>query len=563
MKHNFRPLRLTAAVLLMLVFIIYACEKDEAPPNTAPVAAFTISPNSGSTQTNFLFDASTSSDNEDDKSVLVVRWDWQNDGVWDTDWTANMTENHTYPQEGNYNATMQVKDSGGLTASTSKNIVVTPASTGEKPVADFIASDTSITVGQSINFSDQSSNNPTSWQWDFGDENTSTVQNPSHAYDEAGTYTVSLSASNSVGSDSEVKQNFIIVSISGSAPIADFEANITTGNAPLNINFTDQSSNVPTNWEWDFGDGNTSSMQNPSHTYITEGTYTVSLTASNSIGSDSEVKEDYILTIPAGSAPIANYTANITDGFAPLIVEFTDLSENLPTSWEWDFDDGNTSTMQNPVHTFSSPGNYQVSMTATNAYGSDFHSKSNYILVTPGEACPGMPTFTYHGQTYNTVSIGGQCWMKENLNYETGNSWCYEDNPVICEYDGRLYDWQTAMGACPSGWHLPTYNDWDVLVDQVGGSSIAGGKLKKVGILSWNAPNTDATNESGFTALGGGYKSGGSFFLTRRYNGLWWTSTEANALEAWGWYMTSSSAEAGKLQYDKENRGFSVRCVMD
>jgi PKD repeat protein len=162
--------------------------------------------------------------------------------------------------------------------------------------------------------------------------------------------------------------------------VADFTGSPTSGDAPLNVDFTDTSLYTPTSWSWDFGDTGSSTVQNPSHTYTTPNTYTVSLTATNAGGSDSETKVDYITATV--QTPVADFTGSPTTGYAPLSVDFTDTSLYVPTSWSWDFGDTGTSTAQNPSHTYTSPNTYTVSLTATNAAGSDSETKVDYISVT-------------------------------------------------------------------------------------------------------------------------------------------------------------------------------------
>ena len=160
------------------------------------------------------------------------------------------------------------------------------------PVADFTGSPTSGGKPLTVNFTDQSTNTPTSWSWEFGDGGTSTEQNPSHTYNSTGTFTVKLTATNSWGSDTKTKTNYITVY---DKPSADFIADDTIGCIPFIVNFTDQSSNNPTSWSWEFGDGGTSTEQNPSHTYKdSSGDYTVILIATNSCGSDTATKLNYI-----------------------------------------------------------------------------------------------------------------------------------------------------------------------------------------------------------------------------------------------------------------------------
>ncbi|MCX5752689.1 MAG: S8 family serine peptidase, partial [Candidatus Krumholzibacteria bacterium] len=186
------------------------------------------------------------------------------------------------------------------------------------PVAAFIGSPTSGTVPLTVNFTDQSSGAPTSWSWTFGDGGTSTAQNPIYTYNATGTYTVTLTATNAVGSDGETKTNYITVNACA-APVANFVGTPTSGSIPLTVNFTDQSTNSPTSWSWTFGDGGTSTAQNPSHVYSTAGTYSVTLTATNGCGSDAETKTNYIT---ASSSP--TWTRITFDNFETGMGTYTD-----------------------------------------------------------------------------------------------------------------------------------------------------------------------------------------------------------------------------------------------
>jgi PKD repeat protein len=228
-----------------------------------------------------------------------------------------------------------------------------------------------------IDFTDNSSGDISGWSWDFGDGNSSTEQNPSHTYSEAGTYTVSLTVTGDGGTDTETKTDYITVTIP--APVAAFTSNKTTGDAPLEIDFTDNSSGDISGWSWDFGDGNTSTEQNPSHTYSEAGTYTVSLTVTGDGGPDTETKTEYItVTVPP---PDADFIADTTSGYLQLTVNFTDSSTGHISSWLWDFGDEQTSTEQNPTHTYTDAGTYTVSLTVTGDGGTDTETKTDYITV--------------------------------------------------------------------------------------------------------------------------------------------------------------------------------------
>jgi PKD repeat protein len=206
--------------------------------------------------------------------------------------------------------------------------------------------------------------------------------------------------------------------------VAAFTANTTSGCAPLNVSFTDQSTGPITSWSWNFGDGNTSTAQNPSHSYNAAGSYTVSLTVTSATCNDVETKTSYITV---STVPAAQFTGSPTSGNAPLTVNFTNQSTGGATSWSWNFGDGGTSTAQNPSHQYTAAGTYTVTLTASNACGSDQEVKTNYITVSsapvnialnktatasstsgsnvPGRACDGSTSTFWRSGSLSTNTI--------------------------------------------------------------------------------------------------------------------------------------------------------------
>ncbi|MCP4196774.1 MAG: hypothetical protein GY762_06445, partial [Proteobacteria bacterium] len=185
------------------------------------------------------------------------------------------------------------------------------------------------------------------------------------------------------------------------------------------------------------------------------------------------------------------------------------------------------------------------------------------------------------GQVYKTVKLGGQTWLAANLNYETENSWCYGDDPANCDVYGRLYDWEAAKTACPSGWHLPTDEDWVTLITYLDPetdlsvtdiSQIAGGMIKTTGTIEdetglWAAPNKGASNITGFSGVPAGTRFEGGNYQVINLHAIFWSATESeNSLV---WFMTLDygllsiyRAEEGEWNMTR-GTGLSVRCVND
>jgi PKD repeat protein len=295
------------------------------------------------------------------------------------------TENGTYSIAGEVSAKEwadgeEITRKNNIIGDTNVTIGV-PESYKPTPIAAFYANTTNGFVPITVNFTDQSTGTPASWLWDFGDGTNSTEQNPEHTFSEAGNYTVNLVVSNENGTNST--SALIIVSEKSATvlPIANFSSNVTSGTAPLSVQFTDLSENA-TDWTWDFGDGSSATEQNPVHTYTSAGSYTVNLTVTGPVGSDSEVKTRYIkVTVPSPGKPVAAFSASPASGKTPLTVAFTDTSTGTPTKWKWSFGDGTSSTQQNPKHKYSKAGKYTVTLTVTNAKGSNIVTETDYIKV--------------------------------------------------------------------------------------------------------------------------------------------------------------------------------------
>lgn len=234
---------------------------------------------------------------------------------------------HTYVTAGNYTVTLTVTSDvyGCDVDAETLQITATEVST---PVVSFSVNTSFGIAPIVVQFTDESSNSPTSWVWDFGDGTNSIEQHPVHTYEAAGLYSVNLTATNEIGSGYKLKTDYITVY----APItAQFTATPTAGLAPLTVQFTDTSTGSPTSWLWTFGDGSTSTDQNPEHTYTAVGTYTVKLIASHPYDSDEETKVNYITVVTL--QPFPGCSSNPTDP------DSDGLYEDINGNGRWDFQD--------------------------------------------------------------------------------------------------------------------------------------------------------------------------------------------------------------------------------
>jgi PKD repeat protein len=343
-----------------------------------PISSFTGTPLSGKVPLSVTFN--------DTSSGSPATWTWDfGDG------TTSPDQNpvHTYSSAGNFTVILTATNTDGSNITTKADYIsVLPL---VPPVAAFTVNATTGKTPLAVSFTDTSSGSPSGWNWTFGDGATSTEQNPVHVYTTTGQFTVTLQVTNPDGSNMVTREQFISGSIPA-LPVAQFIANRTTGNTPLTVGFTDQSTGSPAIWHWTFGDGSVSAEQNPSHTYTAAGIYTVSLKATNADGSNTVTKTGYI-TVSAIPPPTASFTGKPTSGKAPLAVTFNETSSGTPTTWSWDFGDGSTATLRNPIHTYTAAGKYTVLLTVTNAGGSNMSTRKDYITVS-GSVCPPVASFS-------------------------------------------------------------------------------------------------------------------------------------------------------------------------
>lgn len=289
----------------------------------------------------------------------------------------------------------------------------------EPPIADFVADQTVIWEGETVNFTDLSTQAPSSWDWTFGDLGTDDVQNPSYIYTTAGTYTVTLQSYNGNGDDIEEKIAYITVNAITEVPVVDFAADQTVVNIAQTVNFTDLSTLQPFAWTWDFGDGTLTSLnQNPSHTYATPGFYTVTLTAENTVGPNTEIKINYIEVVDepycdaySASTTMENIT-NVTfgtidndsgsDGYADYTSMSTDINNGDTYTFSVNYDK-NKSTDEvyvwidwNQNNIFEDTEKFNV------ANGPGSAGPYNYDILVPANATAG--TTTMRVRLHNTAS---------------------------------------------------------------------------------------------------------------------------------------------------------------
>ena len=290
------------------------------------------------------------------------------------------------------------------TASVTINTAVTPA---------FTYTPTTGTAGvTTFTFTDQTTGTISSRAWSFGDGTSGTASTVQHIYNAAGTYTITLT----INGNAQVSHT-VTVSTQPVALGAAFTwtpANPTTAQF---VNFADQSGGSPASWQWSFGDGTFSSLQNPVKQYTVPGNYTVTLTVSRTGAASSSTS--HAISIANGSPVIPNVTAAF--GFTPgapapgQTVSFTDQSTGSPASWQWNFGDGTTTSAQSPTHTYAAAGTYNVTLTVANAVSNS--SVTHAVTV----ASASVPYRALVSVITQANGAGGTSWRTELTVFNAGN----------------------------------------------------------------------------------------------------------------------------------------------
>ncbi len=285
-------------------------------------------------------------------------------------------------------------------------------------------------------------------------------------------------------------------------PTADFTGTPTTILERESVTFTNNSQ-YAASYLWNFGDGQTSTEANPVHTYMTPGTYTVTLRVENPLGNDTKTRDNYITVNANTNPPVADFVASETEISTGTTITFTDLTENIVTSWSWTFEGGTpaTSTEQNPTVTYDEPGDYTVTLVATNAYGSNTETKVDYITVLYPEINMSNDDITVCGGTYKDP--GGDGNYGNNANY-TQTIYPSTDGAMI-RLTFSSFSLQNAQyGSCRDKFYIydGTSTSATVLVNGVCGTSNPGTvtATNDAGALTIVFTSNNSTNAAGWEA---------------------------------------------------------------
>lgn len=285
------------------------------------------------------------------------------------------------------------------------------------------------------------------------------------------------------------------------APIIDFSAAFSMSPVLYRTTFTDKSTEIPTSWAWDFGDGKTSTVQNPVHDYSNGGAYSVKLSASNAYGTTEKT-----ISIKVPAPPIVEFSATPREG---LTVDFEDLSENMPTGWAWDFGEDPTK-IKNTAHTYAVPGAYNVKLTATNADGTGTVTKN--IAVTVAEPATPIPVAAFTSSVPVASSPLALSFKDQSTNTPTSWAWDFGDGKTS---DQKNPSHMYSMAG--------TYLVKLTATNEYGTAETTKAIVVTAPVISWSvSPEKVPVNTTArITLNASGFKSGSKIRVTQpTYNGI-------------------------------------------
>jgi uncharacterized protein (TIGR02145 family) len=516
------------AIFILLISYCSDPSSDTESENTPPTASFIFAPTLGDTTTVFTFDATNSSDKEDSASTLEVRWDWDNNGTWDTEYSTSKIAYHQFNISGVKTVTLEVKDSGGLADSSSRQLSISIPNT--PPIGSFVFSPSSGDTTTLFEFDASGSSDKEDstaalevrWDWEHDgtwDTDYSTTKIVYHKFGSEGTKSITMEVRDTEGlSDTSFSE--VVVTLPNQPPVAAFTLNPDSASIFIEVNFDaslcydneDPTYFMRVRWDWEndgIWDTKFDIAKVISHKFETKGDYTIKLEVLDTGNLSGFTTQQVNVVGEAGT--VTDIDSNVYK------------TVKIGNQW-WMAENLKVTHYRNGDEILHLPDNTDWGNTTSGAYCVYGNNESN---------------FAAYGLLYN----------------------------------GYVLD--DSRNVAPEGWHIPTDAEWKELEIFLGMSpeeanktfvrgTDEGGKLKETGTIYWLSPNGGATNFTGFSARGGGSRNQPGLCEYLRQMGYWWASTPSNSYPGshYGRFINSTDSIIGRGQYIIE-AGMSIRCVKD
>ena len=571
-------------VLTLTATFLSQCGEKEIP-QTPPVAAYKLAPASGLTTTLFHFDATGSKSTNAADTMLFIRWDWDNDNIWDTGFSRSKEFTHRYYKPGSYSPRMELRNEAGLSDTIQSDVQVARGYSAPKP--GFTVSPLSGNLRNEFLFDagltrdDEDSLNTLKFRWDWEgdgvyDTGLSTQTVYTHFFSASSIYDATVEVVDPQGLTATLHKS---VSVSTSNPnlVPKFTWTPQTPSTADTVQFNGSTSYDPENpgnvftYRWNFTkdtEFDTEYSTNPivGYQFKTEGENEIILEIKDQWGLINQTKVKLWIA-HANLKPTAGFFVGYEYGNrntnfyfdADATKDGEDYIDQLKIRWDFESDgiwDTEFAKEKTIYHKYAASGKFRIKMQVIDTGGlSD--TTSQYVTVSEGTNETGLILDKAKSIYYGTVKIGSQWWMAENLNEASTGKFCYSNQAANCATYGGLYTWTNLMngstserskGLCPTGWHVPALSEWQQLLD------VYGTDLAK--------QNLEVTGNSDFRMFLAGQRNinGRSEMLNTVAN--FWTSSKATGENAWAFSFQKDQASYFKLNLG-QGYYFSVRCVKD
>ncbi len=574
--------RITPFLLLFTIGVsLSSCDPKEAAV-FPPEAMFFVSPQNGNTTTIFRFSSLETDIKGTVDTMLFFRWDWDNDGVWDTHFSRSRSFDHRFWTKGTYTVVMEASSEGGLRDTLSTTIEVIQGYSAPHPVM-FVTpgaghKQTLFTFDASETTDDEEPIEELTFRWDFDgdgffDTQWASEQVIEYRYPAASLFKPTVQVRDPKGLVGSASQE-LKVSLNNPDLVVDFSwtpedgttADIFVFDASGSYDPADENNTFTYRWDFDAnGFYDTEYIASPTieHQFDVEGDVEVRLEIADQYGLINTITKP-IFVAHANRAPIASFFAgvnfgNTTTNFyfdASAVKDNEDWDYQLEVRWDFDSDgvwDTNYSTDKTVTHKYGVAGTFTITMEVKDTGGRTSRATTE-VSATTGTFETGIAIDSDTGDHYGTVKIGNQWWFAENLKNATGKT-CYNNNATYCEIYGGLYTWTNAMGnseqpkargLCPQGWHIPTVDEWQQLIDYLGESN-ARTQLEVGGPTDFNMVYAGQVSSSG-----------GSQYAGQIVN--FWTSSKGAGDNGWAYSLQNDKDQVWKLSLGVGYRN-SVRCI--